>query len=127
DFADGGVLQVLAEQLCLSFNIVNEVFVDNNVERCQSRRTAYRVTAEGSDVAKHRVVFDYIHHGFVSHECTNRHAAAHAFRQEQDIWFDAIVLKSKQPARSAEARLDLVENEQSARFVTAMAYGLHIG
>src|SRR3546814_20260344 len=65
DFTDSGVLQVLAKQLGLSFNIIDEVFIDNNLERCQSGRTTYRMTAAGGAVTQHRVVFDHLHHSFV--------------------------------------------------------------
>src|SRR3546814_20394232 len=56
DSTDTGVLQVLAKQLGLSFKLIDEVFIDNNLERCQSGGTLYRMTADSGDVHQHRVL-----------------------------------------------------------------------
>src|SRR3546814_20469225 len=91
DFTDSGVLQVLAKQLGLSFNIIDEVFIDNNLERCQSGRTTYRMPDAGGDVTQTRVVFDHINHSFVGSKCTNRHAAYHTFCHHREVRFTAIL------------------------------------
>ena len=81
----------------------------------------HRVAAEGRAV---RSLGPAVHQRLRCHEAAEGHARGHPLGEQQDVRVDAVGLGRERPARVADAGLDLVEHEQDAAVVAAVAQPL---
>ena len=102
--------------------VLHPALFNDGVDHREGRRRGQGVAAVRAAVvagAKHVA-------GVLAHEGADGHAAADGLRQRHHVGLDVELLVAKERAQPADARLNLVQNEQQAIFVTPLADGLEV-
>ena len=120
---EGKLGQALAQVRPHLVDMIEEALLDHNPGRRVRRRAGERATTEG------RAVHTRLHErGELGLGCKTTHgnAICDALCHRHDVGLDTVCLEGEVRARTAESRLDLVNDEQHVALACHLAGGLQV-